>query len=234
MGDDFTRHKWLWLDQVLADSGAAPAFRLAYVLASRFLNRGTGDAFPSQETLGAAIGLTTANGVRYLVDKLFSRGHLEVAVAHGRGCTNRYRLILKQADVPAATALFPDEPPTSSPADTNNGSISTSAISVAFDEWWRQYPKHVAKAAAHRAYERILRKGDATPEQLLAGALRYAGERLDQEPRFTKHATTWLNGGCWSDETTAPSVPREGARAQGAPPSSWLRLAMEGGLDGDE
>ena len=39
----------------------------------------------------------------------------------------------------------------------------------------------------------------------LAGAQRYAAERKDQDPKYTKHPATWLNGGCWEDE--APGAP---------------------------
>ena len=70
---------------------------------------------------------------------------------------------------------------------------------LGFDEFWAGYPRKVAKDAAAKAYAAAIKRG-ATPEALHAGAKRYAGERAGQDPRFTKHATTWLNGGCWSDE----------------------------------
>lgn len=73
-----------------------------------------------------------------------------------------------------------------------------------FEEFYRQYPKRVAKAAALRAYRTVITKKLATPEQLLAGVLRYAAERTGQDPRYTKHPATWLNSGCWADEAAAP------------------------------
>lgn len=69
-----------------------------------------------------------------------------------------------------------------------------------FETWYRQYPKRVAKAAALKAYRAVVTKKLATPDELLAGAMRYAAERSDQDPRYTKHPATWLNGGCWADE----------------------------------
>jgi hypothetical protein len=44
MSDPFTRDKLRWLDQLLADRGVSDgAFRLAYLLASRYINRKSGD-----------------------------------------------------------------------------------------------------------------------------------------------------------------------------------------------
>jgi hypothetical protein len=69
-----------------------------------------------------------------------------------------------------------------------------------FESWYQQFPKHVAKAAALKAYRAVITKKLATPAELLAGAMRYAAERSGQDPKYTKHASTWLNGGCWDDE----------------------------------
>jgi len=53
-----------------------------------------------------------------------------------------------------------------------------------------------------QAYVRALRQ--ATPDQILQGAMRYAAERRGEDPRYTKHPATWLNKGCWSDATPPP------------------------------
>jgi hypothetical protein len=73
-----------------------------------------------------------------------------------------------------------------------------------FEEFYRCYPKHAAKTAALKTYRTIMAKKLATAEDLLAGATRYAAERSGQDPKFTKHPSTWLNGGCWSDEPVRP------------------------------
>jgi len=76
-----------------------------------------------------------------------------------------------------------------------------------FAEWWEQYPRRVAKAAARTAYERAVKSGKVTPADLLAGAMRYSAERdaaikagRPDEHRFTKHPATWLRAECWTDE----------------------------------
>jgi hypothetical protein len=94
----------------------------------------------------------------------------------------------------------------SSPPDTTNAD---------FESWYRQYPKHVARAAALKAYRTVIGKRLATPEQLLNGAMRYAAERSNQDPKYTKHASTWLAGGCWDDE---PAKPIGGTYSSAGPP----------------
>lgn len=69
-----------------------------------------------------------------------------------------------------------------------------------FDEFWSVYPRRVAKLAAIRMYRRAVKK--TAPATVIAAARRYADERIGQDPAFTKHPATWLNGGCWDDEAT--------------------------------
>jgi hypothetical protein len=74
----------------------------------------------------------------------------------------------------------------------------------AFTRFWGTYPKRVAKDRARKAWDRRIKDG-VDAETLIAGAQRYAVERQSQDPKFTKHPATWLNGGCWEDE--APGAP---------------------------
>jgi Helix-turn-helix domain len=74
-----------------------------------------------------------------------------------------------------------------------------------FREFWGVYPRRVAKEAARKAHAAAIKRG-ADPETLIATAQRYAGERAGQDPRYTKHPATWLNGGCWEDEPPAGDV----------------------------
>jgi hypothetical protein len=75
-----------------------------------------------------------------------------------------------------------------------------------FIEFWKAYPRKVARFAAEAAFAGALER--ATPAALIAGAVRYAAERAaaiaaGDEPRWTRHAATWLNKGCWLDEAAA-------------------------------
>lgn len=71
-----------------------------------------------------------------------------------------------------------------------------------FDQFWMQYPKRVSKGSARKAFDKAL--GKAPFEQIMAGVHRYAAERIDQDPKFTKHASTWLANDCWLDEPQPP------------------------------
>lgn len=66
-----------------------------------------------------------------------------------------------------------------------------------FEKFWDAYPRPLARGAARKAYAGALKK--ASPEAILAGAERYAQSRLGDDPKFTKHPSTWLNGECWAD-----------------------------------
>jgi hypothetical protein len=69
-----------------------------------------------------------------------------------------------------------------------------------FDKWWEAYPKKVAKGAARKAYRSALRK--TTAEELLSTLRSYD---FPAESRFVPHPATWLNGECWTDDTTPPA-----------------------------
>ena len=93
--DKFTADKFRWLDQIVADAAISPpAFKLAYVLITQFVNRQTGDAWPGQEKLAKLTGLSVRH-VRRLTTELVCAGHLKVTIARHRHRPNRYRPIIK-------------------------------------------------------------------------------------------------------------------------------------------
>lgn len=70
-----------------------------------------------------------------------------------------------------------------------------------FDTWWNEYPRKVSKGQARKAYSRAIKLVDA--KVLLEGVKRYKSEREHEDPRYTKHPATWLNGECWEDSPCA-------------------------------
>lgn len=71
---------------------------------------------------------------------------------------------------------------------------------MSFDEFWAIFPRRCGKLTARKAWSKALKH---SPEiEILEGARRYAVERRDENPKFTKHPSTWLNGGCWMDEAS--------------------------------
>lgn len=67
-----------------------------------------------------------------------------------------------------------------------------------FDAWYAGYPRKVGKGAAKRAFDRIIAKGEATPEQLDEGLKRYI--RTKPPTQVWCHPSTWLNGERWLDQ----------------------------------
>jgi DNA-binding transcriptional regulator YhcF (GntR family) len=126
-------------------------------------------------------------------------------------------------------AITPSKTRTETPENTNSGSIKHEPpfvqnsskitlskgtlskkeyISADFESWWQAYPRKVSKAKAQNLYTGVIRSKKATAPQLLTSAMRYAAERDGEDPTFTKHPTTWLLGGCWTDEPAPASQHR--------------------------
>jgi hypothetical protein len=259
MSDDFTKTKFAWLLQIASDpslSGSTP--RLAIYIACKFLSRKTQTAWPGQYVLAELLGIRTREGVRRCIDQLVAGGHLAVDVSHGRGFSNRYRIILKdiaaqedpdetepddkddlaEASPPKTTkskssateSLFPDDPPPAK-AKAKAKAPPASAIDEAFNLWWDQYPKRAGKKdAVRKIYRRIISKGEASSEELLAGAMRYAAAVTGKDPQYTKYPAGWLNDARWTDEhRPAPSV-QFGASSRSQQPQrrSYVDIALEG------
>jgi DNA-binding FadR family transcriptional regulator len=84
---DFSRDIFVWLAQVARDNGLpAAAPRLAITL-SNYINRATGDAWPSVPRLAGDLGVSE-NTVRSATKALVERGHLDMEAGGGRRATN--------------------------------------------------------------------------------------------------------------------------------------------------
>jgi hypothetical protein len=252
LADDFTRRQFAWLDQVAADPAVTAAgFLLAYRIA-KHINRGTGDAWPSQPLLATEARLSVRS-IRDLTDQLEAAGHLTIIGSRGRGHSCRYRPILRAEpdhieagaeaeteegeaeagidsatiDTPAPDAqegeLFPD---TVDAVAARSAPRAKQDLTADFEAWWLQYPRKVSKGAARTAYDRA-RKSGATGDELELGAMRYAATRTGEDPKYTKHGATWLNNKCWLDE---PEPPRS-AGFDNRPPSGFQRPAPQSHLE---
>ena len=70
-----------------------------------------------------------------------------------------------------------------------------------FERFWTVYPRRVDKARAKKTWSSKVKQG-CQPEDIIAGAQRYAKERNGQDPKYTKHPATYLNAKSWEDECT--------------------------------
>lgn len=67
-----------------------------------------------------------------------------------------------------------------------------------FLEFYSAFPKKVAKGAARKSYKSALSR--ASPDDILAGAKRYAALRAGQDAKYTAAPAKWLNDDRWLDE----------------------------------
>ena len=115
----------------------------------------------------------------------------------------------------------------------------SAAPSQEFDEFWKEYPRKVAKDNARRAWA----KQGCALEQVLP-ALRRQRAGWDN-PKYIPHPATWLNGRRWEDETDAPNAvaseeeelfwewmrqyrPWEGKREMRLVPAEWVEAFRNG------
>lgn len=80
-----------------------------------------------------------------------------------------------------------------------------------FDEFWKIYPRKVAKGSALKAWNNAVKT--AKPEDIIAGAKTYAKDKM-RDPKFTAHPATWLNAQRWLDEPQVEEKRLMGDRAQ--------------------
>ena len=123
--------------------------------------------------------------------------------------------------------------PTPVPNGTESKARQRADYSPEFETFWATYPRKEAKRQAWKAWGKAIER--ATPEQITAGARRYADDpnRSDQ---FTKHGSTWLNADGWEDEPL-PSASGRGntndawSTPKGYDAADWLRPSTEPAFD---
>lgn len=156
------------------------------------------------EVLQPAMGLRCSKGqfmsaIEYLTKADF------ITIQHA---TNGEDILAQDASAALAKCYSEAE------AEVEKKDISSSKAKVdpekGFSEFWKLYPRKVAKGQARKAFVAAISKG-AVLETILAGATRYIAERSGQEDKFTKHPATWLNAECWTDGAIeAPAKPPPG------------------------
>ena len=93
------------------------------------------------------------------------------------------------------------------------------------EQFWRAYPRRVAKKAALRALERVRRSGEFSFSALLAAVDRYAAATASKDIQFVAHPATWLNHGRWDDEPAHITDTHHGQRKISAA-ESWEQRCL--------
>lgn len=100
------------------------------------------------------------------------------------------------ASAPATDVLDPPTRPDPTSKKTSS-SPATPATDEDFDRFWAAYPRRIAKGQARKAWAKAIKAAD--PERIIERAGRFAAQRGNEDPKFTPHASTWLNGERWAD-----------------------------------
>lgn len=80
------------------------------------------------------------------------------------------------------------------------------------NHFWPVYPRKAGKGQALKAYRAARKRAEL--DVILEGVRRYSSERSGEDPTFTRHGATWLNGQGWLDEPASRSPPQ----SRSAPP----------------
>jgi hypothetical protein len=73
-----------------------------------------------------------------------------------------------------------------------------------FEEFWKAYPRKVARGSASRAFAKAVKK--TSPATILEAVKLFAVSCAGKEPDFIPHAATWLNAERWSDAELKPTL----------------------------
>jgi len=176
-------------------------------------------------------GVQVVNYAEYQTPK----SEVEKKKEQNRDRASRYRSRVTNAEITRVTNAEITQP--------DNRIQNTDNINNYWDEFWNIYPLKVGKGAAFKAFEKAIRR--ATPEEIVAGAQRYA-EDPNRNPGYTAHASTWLNADRWSDPLLPPKTPENGSQRlvttptatpprfssedqpQGAPMPDSVRAVLDG------
>jgi len=71
-----------------------------------------------------------------------------------------------------------------------------------FEDFWKKYPRKVAKPTALKKYKALIKNWTVTHEKIMEWLNNYNIyiRKSWIEMQFIKHPPTWLNNGCWDDE----------------------------------
>ena len=91
-----------------------------------------------------------------------------------------------------------------------------------FLEFWKHYPLKKDKADALKAWRAATRRVSA--EKLIAAVQAY---RFNPDPKFVKHAATWLSKGSWEDVDEAPALPMFDVNKLPEPGTGWTAEQLD-------
>lgn len=193
------------LNLALKTEGLTPTKKFILVILGNYADE-NGSCYPSYSHLAKIVGLKDSSGVKKTIKEFEKLGLLRVENRrsdNGGFTSNRYHLTLgggyETTRVVEAQREGVREPP--------NTKEHTKKYSRDFEEFWKAYPRKVAKAHAYKSFTKI--KKEEWKKVIFAARL-LAIELKGTEEKFIPHPTTWLNQERWTDafETDENGKPR--------------------------
>lgn len=171
--------------------------------------------YPSRKKICSDLGISVDTFTKYLKE-LTGSGYLTVTQEkeHGKFSRNVYTLceIVSPCEESPYPKISDTETAVHGQSDTkknkekkNSNSKKNSPkrpYAPGFDEFWKAYPKKVAKTAAQKAWDKL--KPDQSLQETILQAVNAAKNSRSwtkDNGQYIPHPATWLNGRRWEDET---------------------------------
>ena len=217
----------------LFDRGLNPGAMVVFAALASFAGK-TRVAWPSLSTLAQMVKMTERS-VRRCIGELEAAGAISRVPRFdddGRQTSNAYRLdiLMSHFAAQADTGVPPEGdvhdreeedisvpqtvpvgtiPEEQDPIARERARLSAQVLKVEFEDWYRHYPRKVARGQAEKAFATARRAG-VSLETLTDGAKRYARQVAGKEHKYIKHPATWLSGKCWLDEDEPATAATDG------------------------
>jgi hypothetical protein len=99
-----------------------------------------------------------------------------------------------------------------------------------FDEFWKIYPRKVAKGTARKAWTKAIKA--AAPEAIIKALRGQIAAGAFKEATYTPYPATWLNGERWDDEILPPqpTATQVAARTGNRPDHDFMAVQLREAL----
>lgn len=167
-----------------------------------------GTCFPSQKTL-ALKARTTETWVSVSVRQMIKDDLLEIVEkGNGRGNRTIYKLnkgITQKGESHKGETSDEQTLNVQELYLYKNRKEPSKDLSSEFEQFWKKYPRRVAKVAARNVFLSVMLKPNAPSlETLLTAVDKYARSEIDM--KYVAHPATWLRQGRWEDEPVQQQV----------------------------
>lgn len=191
-----------------------------------------GNAYPAVQTLADKCRMKSRNA-NVILAALRASGELEVRHNEGPHGTNRYRIVLPGLPLQNLTgvqkrAAVQERAPTPARTCPKPLHVLTDEPSVnhheppircdGFADFWKAYPKKVAKPQALKAWKKAKPSGQVLADLMTAlEKQKVSADWLKDGGQFVPYPATWLNARRWEDEVQLGITPGRPAVAKPKP-----------------